>query len=66
MVGPTTPVARFGGDEFAILVEDVRQPIELARMALPRPGLERVIEVEGREVFISGEHRDRGWTGGAR
>jgi diguanylate cyclase (GGDEF)-like protein len=54
VVGATDTVARFGGDEFAILVEDVRQPIEIARMArLALDSLERVIEVEGREVFIS-------------
>jgi diguanylate cyclase (GGDEF)-like protein len=55
VVGATDTVARFGGDEFAILVEDVRQPIEIARMArLALDAIERVIEVEGREVFITG------------
>ena len=54
VVGATDTVARFGGDEFAILAEDVRQPIEIARMArLALEALERVIEVEGREVFIT-------------
>jgi len=54
VVGATDTVARFGGDEFAILVEDVREPIELARMARRAlDALERVVEVEGREVFIT-------------
>ena len=53
-VEATDTVARFGGDEFAILVEDVRQPIELARLArMALDSLERVVEVEGREVFIT-------------
>jgi diguanylate cyclase (GGDEF)-like protein len=54
VVEATDTVARFGGDEFAILVEDVRQPIELARLArMALDSLERVVEVEGREVFIT-------------
>jgi diguanylate cyclase (GGDEF)-like protein len=54
VVGATDTVARFGGDEFAILVEDVSQPIDVARLARRAlEALERVIEIEGREVFIT-------------
>jgi diguanylate cyclase (GGDEF)-like protein len=54
VVGPTDTIARVGGDEFAILVEDVRQPIELARLARRALGtLERPIEIHDREFFIS-------------
>jgi len=54
VVDPTDTVARVGGDEFAILVEDVRQPIELARLARRAlEGLERAIEIDGREMYVT-------------
>ena len=54
VVGPTDTVARFGGDEFGMLNEDVREPIEHARLARQAlAALEKSIEIEGREVFTT-------------
>jgi diguanylate cyclase (GGDEF)-like protein len=54
VVRATDTVARFGGDEFAILIEDAREPITAARLARQAlEVLERVIEIDGREVFIT-------------
>jgi diguanylate cyclase (GGDEF)-like protein len=54
IVGPTDTVARFGGDEFAILVEDVGKPIDVARLAQRAlEALDRAIEIDGREVLVT-------------
>ncbi|HUQ74372.1 MAG TPA: EAL domain-containing protein [Burkholderiales bacterium] len=47
-------VARFGGDEFTILVEDVKTPSDVAGVARKILGvLELPMAVEGRDLFLS-------------
>ena len=50
---PSDTLARMGGDEFAILLDELREPGDAARAAQAvLDSLERPFDVEGREVFL--------------
>jgi len=47
-------LARFGGDEFVVLIEDVREPADAARVAEKlHEALRPPIEIAGRELFVT-------------
>jgi diguanylate cyclase (GGDEF)-like protein len=51
---PADTLARVGGDEFAVLLEELREPEDAARAAQRMlDSLEESFELRGREIFIS-------------
>jgi diguanylate cyclase (GGDEF)-like protein/PAS domain S-box-containing protein len=54
-VRPSDTVARFGGDEFAVLIEDASDDLEVAAVAdRVLEGLRQPFKVNGRELHVSG------------
>ena len=54
VVRETDTVARFGGDEFTLLLEDVKTPSDVAAVARKLLAvLEQPMPVEGRDLFVS-------------